>query len=154
VFHGASVLETPRLQARGEVRHGGCGWQSREVSAADARMSAKDGIFKEGRRRIAFAALIAASFLAAGASAGTAPPKAVAKAETPAAKITTPAQRCAALEKQFDDAVKNGTDGHGLAAAKKMRAEGGHLCEAGKHATGALWLSRALAGIGLAPKEP
>ena len=63
-------------------------------------------------------------------------------------------QRCAALEKQFDEASKTSGDGRNLPAAKKLRAEGGHLCDIGRHAAGALHLSEALAEIGLEPKEP
>jgi hypothetical protein len=115
-------------------------------------MSAKDGIFKE-TARAGLAALVGAMLLAVPALAATAPVKA-AKAEAPASRVTTPAQRCAALEKQFDDGAKGEADGRNLAAAKKLRTEGGHLCEVGRHAAGALRLSRALAEIGLKAREP
>jgi hypothetical protein len=118
------------------------------------RMSAKDGIFKVSVRRTGPAMLVLLPLFAAGAGAGTLPSRAVAKATPPAAKVITPTQRCAALEKQFDDALKSPGDGHNLTAAKKMRTEGGHLCDIGRHAAGALHLSRALAEIGLEPKEP
>jgi hypothetical protein len=115
-------------------------------------MSAKDGIFKE-IARAGLAALAGMMLLAVPAASATAPAK-TAKVEQPATRITTPAQRCAALEKQFDDAAKTEADGKNLASAKKLRAEGGHLCEVGRHAAGALRLSRALAEIGLKAKEP
>jgi hypothetical protein len=118
------------------------------------RMSAKDGIFKVGARRAGLAVLVLVPLFAAGAAAAASTPKVVAKATPPAAKVITPAQRCTALEKQFDDALRNPGEGHNLPAAKKLRAEGGHLCDIGRHAAGALHLSEALAGIGLKPKEP
>lgn len=118
------------------------------------QMSAKDGIFKEGPRRAGMALLVVLSLAAIGAAAAPTPPKVTAKVEAPVTKITTPAQRCAALEKQFDDAVKKDPDGRNFSSAKKLRAEGGHLCETGRHAAGALRLSHALAEIGLEPEEP
>jgi hypothetical protein len=118
-------------------------------------MSVKDGILKVSIRRGGLAMLVLVPLFAAGAAAATSSTsKMVAKALPPAAKVITPTQRCAALEKQFDDALKSPGDGHNLTAAKKLRAEGGHLCEIGRHAAGALHLSEALAEIGLEPKEP
>ena len=117
-------------------------------------MSAKDGIFKVNARRAGLALIVLVSLFAAGAATATSPSKAVAKAPPPGAKVITPTQRCAALEKQFDDAVKSPGEGRNLPAAKKLRAEGGHLCDIGRHAAGALHLSQALAEIGLEPKEP
>ena len=104
-------------------------------------------------RRAGLAMLILVPLFAAGDAAATSASKAVAKA-APAAKVITPTQRCAALEKQFDEAPKTSGDGRNLPAAKKLRAEGGHLCDIGRHAAGALHLSEALAEIGLEPKEP
>jgi hypothetical protein len=118
------------------------------------RMSAKDGIFKVSIRRAGLAMLVLVPLFAADPAGAASTSKTVAKATPPAARVITPTQRCAALEKQFDDALKSPGDGHNLTAAKKLRTEGGHLCDIGRHAAGALHLSRALAAIGLEPKEP
>ena len=75
-------------------------------------------------------------------------------APAPAAGVVTPTERCQALEKQFDQAIRRHEDTHGvstatLAAAKTLRAEGEKLCSAGRHAAGALDLARALADLGI-----
>ena len=122
------------------------------------RMSAKDGIFKVAVRGLVLAGLALAPFSALGAATPPLLQPVAAKvqppAKAPAPNIITPAQRCTALEKQFDEALKDSYDGHNLNAAKKLRAEGGHLCETGRHAVGALRLARALEEIGLEAEEP
>jgi len=69
----------------------------------------------------------------------------------PTKKVTTPAQRCADLESQFDAALLKHGDAKNLTAAQKLRAEGQHLCEEGQHAAGALRLAKALIDLGLKP---
>ncbi len=119
-------------------------------------MASKDGFFKENAfsglaRLVVVAALLIGP---AAASEQSSSPKTAAKAPTQTHKVTTPAERCAALERQFDAALLKDAQAHNLSSAKKLRAEGAHLCEAGKHALGALRLSTALADLGLQAKEP
>jgi hypothetical protein len=61
------------------------------------------------------------------------------------------AQKCTALEKQFDQAIVK----HGTAAkasdAKMLRTEGGKLCVAGKTAAGMKRIEQALNDIGVKP---
>jgi len=120
-------------------------------------MSAKDGIFKVGLRLL----VLVGPALLSPAALGAAPLREPVSAKVqpvpqkpPMPKVITPAQRCAALEKQFDEALKGTFDDRNLPAAKKLRSEGGHLCESGRHAAGALRLARALQAIGLEAEEP
>jgi hypothetical protein len=120
-------------------------------------MSAKDGIFKVGVRVLVLAGLALSTTAALGAEPVLEPVSAkvpVAPQKPPMPKVITPAQRCSALEKQFDEALKGTFDDRNLSAAKKLRSEGGHLCESGRHAAGALRLARALQEIGLEAEEP
>jgi hypothetical protein len=61
------------------------------------------------------------------------------------------ADKCTALEKQFDQAIVK----HGTAAkasdAKTLRTEGGKLCVAGKTAAGMKRIEQALNDIGVKP---
>jgi hypothetical protein len=69
------------------------------------------------------------------------------------AATKTPAERCTALESQFDMAIKS----HGTAAnateAKSMRTEGGQLCAGGKQSDGIAKLEHALKDLGVTPKS-
>lgn len=119
-------------------------------------MASKDGFFKENALgRLGGLAVVLAMLMG---PAGATEPASGAKAAKPSSseihKVTTPAERCSALERQFDTALLKGAEPRGLSSAKKLRAEGAHLCESGRHAAGALRLSRALADLGLDPKEP
>ncbi len=119
-------------------------------------MVSTNGFLKDGHNRwlgwiVAAVAILTAS---AAISGSLLPPKAAPRVAPVTRHVTTPAQRCAALEKQFDAALLKGVPARNLVNAKRLRAEGGHLCEIGRHAAGALRLSRALADLGLKPKEP
>jgi hypothetical protein len=68
------------------------------------------------------------------------------------AATMTPAQKCTALEKQFDGAIKT----HGTAAkapdARTLRADAGGLCTSGKAEDGVMKLQQALNDIGVKPQ--
>ncbi len=137
--------------ARGHLR-------AMESLRQEYRMVSKDGFFKDrALRRVGGIAAAALIWSAGAAIPGTVSvPKAAPKSPAPAVVrgVTTPAERCTALEKQFDLALLKGVKAHDPALARKLRAEGAHLCDTGRHAAGALRLAKALADLGLEPQEP
>ncbi|MFM9844699.1 MAG: hypothetical protein ACKVOI_17200 [Dongiaceae bacterium] len=69
------------------------------------------------------------------------------------AATMTPAQQCAALQKQFDqEIVKHGTAAK-ASEAKTLRTEAGKLCASGKEADGVKKLEQALNDIGVKPQS-
>jgi len=92
--------------------------------------------------------LLGAPVLAAGPNAGTMPVKGAKQTAT----MMTPAQKCSALEKQFDAAIKKHGKADKAAEARTMRTQGGELCANGKRGDGVARLESALKGIGVKPK--
>ena len=64
----------------------------------------------------------------------------------------TPAQKCTALKKQFDQAIKTHEKAPKANEAKTMRTEGGTLCTSGKEADGVAKLEQAIKALGVKPK--
>lgn len=61
------------------------------------------------------------------------------------------ADRCAALETQFDQAIATHGNAAKAAAAKQLRTKGGTLCSANKQASGIKNLQQALKDLGVKP---
>ncbi len=61
----------------------------------------------------------------------------------------TPAEKCAALEKQFDQVIGQHESAKKATAAKELRTEGGTLCTEGKAPEGIKKLEQALKDIGV-----
>lgn len=61
------------------------------------------------------------------------------------------ADRCAALETQFDQAITSHGTAPKAAAAKSLRTKGGSLCASNKQASGIKNLQQALKDLGLKP---
>jgi hypothetical protein len=75
-------------------------------------------------------------------------------ASAPAMAATTSAQKCTALEKQFDAAIVKHEKSAKAADAKTLRTEGGTLCASGKADEGVKKLQAAFNDIGVKPKMP
>jgi O-acetylhomoserine/O-acetylserine sulfhydrylase-like pyridoxal-dependent enzyme len=61
------------------------------------------------------------------------------------------ADRCSALETQFDQAITTHGNAAKAAAAKSLRSKGGSLCSSNKQASGIKNLQQALKDLGLKP---
>ena len=61
------------------------------------------------------------------------------------------ADRCSALEAQFDQAITTHGNATKAAAAKSLRTKGGNLCNANKQASGIKNLQQALKDLGVKP---
>jgi len=61
------------------------------------------------------------------------------------------ADRCAALETQFDQAITSHGNATKAAAAKQLRTKGGDLCKANNPANGIKNLEQALKDLGVKP---
>jgi hypothetical protein len=61
------------------------------------------------------------------------------------------ADRCSALQTQFDQAIKTHGSATKAAAAKQLRTKGASLCSAQKQASGIKDLQRALKDLGVKP---
>jgi len=61
------------------------------------------------------------------------------------------ADRCAALETQFDQAIATHGTAAKAAAAKQLRTKGGSLCNSNKQASGIKNLQQALKDLGVKP---
>jgi hypothetical protein len=61
------------------------------------------------------------------------------------------ADRCAALETQFDQAITTHGNAAKAAAAKQLRTKGGNLCSSKKQATGIKNLQQARKDLGVKP---
>jgi len=101
--------------------------------------------------RTSIAAGLAAILLSGAALADS-----TAATKAPATKTTEQSQkladRCAALETQFDQAIASHGNAAKAAAAKELRSKGGNLCKANQRASGIKNLQQALKDIGLKPK--
>ncbi len=75
-------------------------------------------------------------------------------ASAPAMAAATSAQKCTALEKQFDAAIVKHEKATKAADAKALRTEGGTLCTSGKADQGVKKLQAAFNDIGVKPKMP
>lgn len=67
-------------------------------------------------------------------------------------KAPQPQKNCAALEKQFDEAIATRGMHEKAAQARKLRQEGAKLCASGKSGEGMKKLDQALADIGVQAK--
>jgi hypothetical protein len=85
---------------------------------------------------------------AALADSTTATPTAKTKPTEQSQKL---ADRCSALEAQFDLAITTHGNAAKAAAAKSLRTKGGSLCNANKQASGIKNLQQALKDLGLKP---
>lgn len=85
----------------------------------------------------------------AGGNYGTAMPS---TQHTQKAAAMTSAEKCTALQKQFDDAIKTHGKAQKATEAKTMREEGGNLCTSGKADEGVAKLETALKDLGVKPK--
>jgi len=61
------------------------------------------------------------------------------------------ADRCTALEAQFDQAITTHGSATKAAAAKSLRTKGGNLCNSNKQSTGIKNLQQALKDLGVKP---
>lgn len=98
---------------------------------------------------VAGALLLATPVLAA----GTGNNKSASMPQKTAKATMTAAERCTALEKQFDAEIKKHEQGTKANDAKTMRADGGKLCDDGQHSGGITKLRLALKNIGVKPKS-
>jgi hypothetical protein len=104
--------------------------------------------------RVIVPAVVGALLLATPSlAAGTGNDKPAAMPQKTAKVKTTSAQRCVALEKQFDASIKKHEQAAKANEAKTMRADGGKLCDDGQHASGVAKLRTALKNIGVKPNS-
>jgi hypothetical protein len=75
------------------------------------------------------------------------------KANPQVAMAMSQSEKCTALQKQFDEAIKMHESAAKVADAKMMRADGAKLCASGKHSEGITKLETALKDIGVTPKS-
>ena len=73
-------------------------------------------------------------------------------AATTAKPVVKPAERCAALQSQFDAALPDHQSSKHLAAAQKLRADGGKLCDGKHYAAGERKILAALRDLGVKAK--
>ena len=85
---------------------------------------------------------------AAGNTTTTPPAKDQNKVQTAAMKS---AERCTALEKQFDGAITAHAKDPKVESARLLRTQGGELCGKGMHEAGIIKLDQALKDIGMKP---
>jgi hypothetical protein len=95
------------------------------------------------------AVMLSAPVLAASAPAISATPHSGKELKVVA---MSPAERCTALEHQFDAAIKAHSKSTYAKSAKAMRSDGGSLCAGGKQAEGTQKLEQALKTLGETPK--
>jgi hypothetical protein len=69
------------------------------------------------------------------------------------AATMTAAERCAALESQFDSVITSHESAAKASAAKTLRSEAGQLCENRSHVQGIAKLENALRDLGVTPKS-
>lgn len=69
------------------------------------------------------------------------------------AATKTAAERCAALESQFDSVIKSHESSAKASAAKTLRGEGAQLCQNRDRMQGIAKLENALKDIGVTPKS-
>ncbi len=102
--------------------------------------------------RTSIATALAAVLLSTAALADTAT-----KTMTPTTKTKTSEQstkladRCSALETQFDQAITTHGNAAKATAAKTLRTKGGNLCNSNKQASGIKTLQQALKDLGVKP---
>lgn len=68
------------------------------------------------------------------------------------AAATTPAAKCTALEKQWDQVITQHANAPKVATARTLHDEGVKMCTAGKAADGVKKLEQALNDIGVKPQ--
>jgi hypothetical protein len=93
---------------------------------------------------------LAAILLSTVALADTTPAASTAKPK-PTQSSQKMADRCAALETQFDQAIATHGTAAKAAAAKQLRTKGGTLCTSNKQASGIKNLQQALKDLGVKP---
>jgi hypothetical protein len=93
---------------------------------------------------------LAAILLSTAALADTTPAASTAKPK-PTQSSQKMADRCAALETQFDQAIATHGTAAKAAAAKQLRTKGGTLCTSNKQASGIKNLQQALKDLGVKP---
>ena len=102
--------------------------------------------------RLIVPAVVGALVLSTSAFAASNSPTSVDRHDRMQTAAVKSAERCTALENQFDEVIKT----HGGAAkagdARMMRTEGGSLCAQGHHEEGAIKIEQALKNIGVSPK--
>lgn len=98
--------------------------------------------------RTSIVAGLAAILLSTAALADSAAPAAKPK---PTQNTQKMAERCSALEAQFDQALATHGNAAKAAAAKQLRAKGGNLCSSNKQSSGIRNLQQALKDLGVKP---
>ncbi len=93
---------------------------------------------------------LAAVLLSTAALADTTPATSTAKPK-PVQSTQKLADRCAALETQFDQAIATHGTAAKAAAAKQLRTKGGTLCSTNKQSSGIKNLQQALKDLGVKP---
>jgi len=103
--------------------------------------------------RLIVPAILGAVMLSAPVMAGstTHSDKSSAPAMQKAAAMTV-TEKCSALERQFDAAIKQHESAAKAADARNLRAEGSKLCSSGKQTEGIAKLESALKDLGVTPK--
>jgi uncharacterized protein (DUF305 family) len=95
---------------------------------------------------------LAAILLSTAAFADSATPATTAPVNKPKqTNMQKMADRCAALETQFDQAITTHGNAAKAAAAKQLRTKGGNLCSSNKQASGIKNLQQALKDLGVKP---
>jgi hypothetical protein len=103
-------------------------------------------------KRTTIVAGLAAVLLSSAAFAdSTTTPSASTTKQKPTETTQKLADRCSALETQFDQAIATHGNAAKAAAAKSLRAKGGNLCSSNNQARGVKNLQQALKDLGVKP---
>ena len=92
-----------------------------------------------------------AAILLSGAALADSTPAVPAAKPKPTEHSQQLADRCAALEIQFDQAIKTHGNATKAANAKSLRSKGGSLCSSNNQASGIKTLEQALKDLGVKP---
>jgi hypothetical protein len=101
--------------------------------------------------RTSIATGLAAVLLSTAAFADSATTTTPATKTKPTEQSQKLADRCSALETQFDQAIATHGNATKAAAAKSLRTKGGNLCNSNKQSTGIKNLQQALKDLGVKP---
>ena len=102
--------------------------------------------------RLIVPAILGALLLSMPAMAGGMSSTTMSAPATQKAASMTPLEKCSALERQFDAAIKQHESATKAVDAKNLRVEGSKLCLTGKEGEGIAKLESALKDIGVTPK--
>ena len=102
--------------------------------------------------RTSIATGLAAILLSTAALADSTTTTTTATKPKPTEQSQSLADRCSALETQFDQAITTHGNATKAAAAKSLRTKGGNLCNSNKQTNGIKNLQQALKDLGVKPK--